>query len=273
MPVVFACAASHAPGLTAWTEAAPEDQRGRLFAGLDAMREGLRAARPDVVLLLTSEHWANFFETIGAFCIGRGETFEGPIEPWLRVQKTVVKGDPALSLAVLEHCYARGFEIGYSHEMKLDHGSMVPLHFLTPDMQTRVVPLMFNTLASPRATAARCVALGQALRPALDARPERIAVVATGGLSHDPGERRHGWIDTAFDGTFIERLENADLAALSAYTDADLLAAGAGTLELLAWLCLAGIMGDGKARLVAYEAIKPWATGCGVVAWDAGAAV
>ena len=26
MPIVFACAASHAPGMTAWTEAAPKEQ-------------------------------------------------------------------------------------------------------------------------------------------------------------------------------------------------------------------------------------------------------
>ena len=78
MPIVYACAASHAPGIRAWTEACPLDQRERLFAGFEEIKAGLTAAKPDVVILLTSEHWANFFEHHGAFCIGRGESFEGP---------------------------------------------------------------------------------------------------------------------------------------------------------------------------------------------------
>jgi 2,3-dihydroxyphenylpropionate 1,2-dioxygenase len=268
MPIVYTCAASHAPGLTAWADAAPAEQKAKLYSAFETIRDELQAARPDVILLLTSEHWANFFEHVGAFCIGRGETFEGPVEPWLKVPKTDVKGDPKLSEALLERAYASGFELSFSHEMRLDHGSMVPLHFLTPEMQTKIVPLMFNTLAAPRATPARCVGLGEALRPVLEAWPERIAIVATGGLSHDPGERGHGFIDTDFDATFIDRLTRADLPALASYRDAEIMAAGAGTAELLAWLCMAGIMGQTQPRLVAYEAVKPWATGIGIVSYS-----
>jgi aromatic ring-opening dioxygenase catalytic subunit (LigB family) len=271
MPIVYACAASHAPGIRAWTEACPQEQRGKLFSGFDEISAGLAAARPEIVLLLTSEHWANFFEHVGAFCIGRGETFEGPIEPWLRVDKTSYKGAPAFAERLLNHCYANGFEPSFSHEMKLDHGSMVPLSFLEKGAGWSLVPLMFNTLAPPRATPARCLALGRAIRPLLDAAPERIAIIATGGLSHDPGETNHGRIDTAFDNAFLNRLTNASLDELAAYTDAQLAAAGAGTLELLAWICLAGVMGERRARVIAYEPVVPWATGIGLVAYDAAA--
>mgnify|MGYP003705096451 CR=1 FL=1 len=96
---------------------------------------------------------------------------------------------------------------------------------------------------------------------------ERIALIATGGMSHDPGERGHGWIDTDFDATFIKRMEGADLQALASYRDSEIMAAGAGTAELLAWLCLAGIMGKTQPRLVAYEAVKPWATGIGLMSY------
>jgi len=268
MPIVYACAASHAPGLTAWADAASPETKSKLFAGFETLRDELTAAKPDVILLLTSEHWANFFEHVGAFCIGRGETFEGPIEPWLKIGKSDIKGDPKFAEAILDHAYASGFELSFSHEMRLDHGSMVPLHFIAPDMARKVVPLMFNTLAAPRATPARCVALGEALRPVLESWPERIALIATGGMSHDPGERGHGWIDTDFDATFIKRMEGADLKALASYRDSEIMAAGAGTAELLAWLCLAGIMGQAKPRLVAYEAVKPWATGIGMMSYS-----
>jgi aromatic ring-opening dioxygenase catalytic subunit (LigB family) len=268
MPIVYSCAASHAPGIRAWTEACPPDQKARLFAGFEEISNGLAAARPDVVLLLTSEHWANFFEHVGAFCVGRGASFEGPVEPWLRVEKTTFTGDPAFAERLLTHCYAQGFEPSFSHEMKLDHGSIVPLSFLNKEAGWRLVPLMFNTLAPPRAQPARCLALGRALRAMLDAAPERIAIIATGGMSHDPGEIGHGRIDSAFDAAFLKRLESAQLDELAAYTDADLAAAGAGTLELLAWICLAGIMGERGARVIAYEPVTPWATGIGLIAYD-----
>lgn len=270
MPIVFACAASHAPGITAWTEAAPPEQVAAVNKGFSNLAQSFAAARPDTVLLLTSEHWNNFFlDHASAFCIGRGEAFEGPVEPWLRIQRTKVPGYPALAERLLEHCYEAGFELSHSHELKFDHGSMVPLNFLTPAMSTRVVPIFFNTLAPPRPRASRCYALGRHLRAALDESPERIAVVATGGLSHDPGEVNHGVIDMEFDDRFMKRMSEADEAALCGYSDAELLAAGAGTLELLAWICLAGIMGRQRPVVVAYEAVKPWATGTGMLAYDA----
>lgn len=270
MPIVYASAGSHAPGITAWTEAAPKEQLDRFLEGYKSVQQELEAANPDTIVLLTSEHWANFFlDHIGAFCVGRGEEFEGPIEPWLKVEKSNITGNPELAAALLEHCYANDFELNYSDELKLDHGSMVPLSFVLPKSDRKVVPILFNALAAPRPSARRCLSLGQTLRPFLEARPERIAVVATGGLSHDPGEVNHGHIDTAFDQTFLDRMTGGDLEGLASYSDDDLLKAGAGTLELLAWICLAGLMGEERRpRLVSYEAVKQWATGVGVISYQ-----
>lgn len=267
MPIVYACAASHAPGITAWTEAAPAEQSAAVQSGFSSLATALAASKPDTILVLTSEHWANFFlDHASAFCIGRGDAFEGPVEPWLRVEKRSIPGNPALATRLLEHCYANGFEPSHSHELKLDHGTMLPLSFLLPPAPASIVPIFFNTLCPPRPTPRRCLELGRTLRAALDAAPERIAIVATGGLSHDPGEVNHGVIDTEFDARFIDRITRPSLAELAAYSDAELLAAGAGTLELLAWICLAGIMGAASPpRLVAYEPVKPWATGIGFI--------
>lgn len=269
MGIVFACAGSHAPGITAWTDSAPKQQSENFLGAYRVVKTQLSESRPDTILLLSSEHWANFFlDHISPYCLGRGESFDGPLETWLKVEKTKVPGDPELATQLLEHCYANGFELSYSFEMKLDHGSMVPLNFLSPEMKSRVVPLLFNTLATPRPTARRCLELGKVLRPFLERSERRVAIVATGGLSHDPGEKNHGLIDTAFDARFLENLTNGRLDNLGAYSDEEILKAGAGTLELLAWICMAGIMGERKSRVVAYEPIKPWATGMGIVAYD-----
>lgn len=268
MPVVYAAAVSHAPGIRAWAEKAPRHQFEAISSAFEVVRQRLHAAEPDILILLTSEHWANYFlDHISAFCVGRGDTFIGPIEPWLKVEKLHLLGDPTFATHLLKHCYDNDFELGYSHEMKLDHGSMIPLSYLALKPNVKLVPIMFNTLATPRPNARRCLALGRLIGELLARSPERIAVIATGGLSHDPGEKNHGAIDEAFDREFLSDLAGARLDRLAAYSDERMLAAGAGTLELLAWVCLAGIMGEAPATILGYEAVEPWATGVGVVTY------
>ena len=270
MPFVFAAAASHAPGITAWPDAPPAAQRDAVHAAFAQMRAELRTAQVDALIVLTSEHWANFFlDHIGAFCIGRGDRFSGPVEPWLNVDKAVVPGDPALATALVEAAYANGVEPSYAYEMEFDHGTMVPLHFLTPAMDVPVVPVMFNTLAFPQPTAARCFALGKIAGDVARASAQRIGIIATGGMSHDPGERKHGTIDTAFDRRFLAAMSSGDNAALTALSGADFTAAGAGAFELLSWVALRGALGSARGRVLGYEAATAWATGVGFMTFDA----
>ena len=94
MPIVFACAASHAPGMTAWTEAAPQEQSERFLGNYRRLGERLVAAKPDAIVALTVEHWANFFlNSMPTFCIGRAGHYDGPIEEWLRLPKARISGD------------------------------------------------------------------------------------------------------------------------------------------------------------------------------------
>ena len=43
MPIVFACAGSHAPGITAWTEKAPREQVDRFVESFHELQCGFRA--------------------------------------------------------------------------------------------------------------------------------------------------------------------------------------------------------------------------------------
>jgi hypothetical protein len=41
----------------------------------------LAASKPDALVAITVEHWANFFlNHMPAFCIGRADHYEGPVE-------------------------------------------------------------------------------------------------------------------------------------------------------------------------------------------------
>jgi aromatic ring-opening dioxygenase LigB subunit len=269
MPVSFACATSHAPGITAWAEAAPAEQKDALYAGFGELRDALAASRTEVLVLLTSEHWANFFlDHIPAFCIGRADKYRGPIEPWLKVDKAEIAGDPDLAAAIINAAYENDVEPSFAHELEFDHGTMVPLHFLTPKMDKPVVPVMFNTLAAPQPSARRCLQLGKIIGDVAARSPKRVGIIATGGLSHDPGERNHGVIATDFDHKFMDEMARGDVAALSRYSSEDFAKAGAGAFELLSWVALAGALGGRNGHVVAYQAVKPWATGIGMMLFD-----
>ena len=96
----------------------------------------------------------------------------------------------------------------------------------------------------------------------LAADDSRVAVVATGGLSHAPGERIHGEVDTDFDHEFLKRLTDNDAEGIAAYSDDELTARGLGTHELRTWMTLAGLCSERQAEVLFYEPIKAWATGC-----------
>lgn len=266
MTIVFAGAMGHAPGWVAWPERAPKEQRDKLEAGTRRMRYALETARPEVLIMLTSEHWTNFFlDHVSAFCIGSGIMHTGPVEPWMRMEKISIPGAPHLAGQILDSAYAAGFEPSFSQDLLLDHGTFVPLAFLMPDCEIPVLPVFFNTLAPPQPSPARCHALGSLIGEVARASDKRIAIIATGGMSHDPGELRHGWIDTDFDRRFLDAIIGGEGESLAQLSISDLAAAGAGAVELIAWIALAGALGRMGGEVVAYEPVRAWATGMGIV--------
>jgi 2,3-dihydroxyphenylpropionate 1,2-dioxygenase len=270
MPILFACAASHAPGMTAWTEAAPKEQAENFLGNYRKLGAALAAAKPDAIVALTVEHWANFFlNHMPAFCIGRADHYDGPIEEWLRIPKGRVPGDPQLAAALLDACLDNGFDPTFSDELLLDHATYLPLHFLNPNMAVPVVPVIINALTPPMPTAKRCFVFGQFLGKVLQESPKRIALIATGGLSHWPGEAKHGKINIPFDKSFLDALVARDRARLTGYTHEEInVEAGSGGHEIRTWITLAGAVENWQAKLLAYEPVVPWATGCGLVTFN-----
>jgi len=266
MTIAFAATIGHAPGWVAWAERASEEQRANLADAVAELREIVKAANIDRVIILTSEHWTNFFlDHISPFCVGVGDKATGPVEPWMKMGPTDIPGDTALARRIIDSAYAHGIEPGFAYELRYDHGTMVPLKFLFPEFDVPVVPIFFNTLAAPQPSPSRCFDLGRVIGEIARTSGDRIALIATGGMSHDPGELKHGWIDSDFDRKFLSQMEAGDVESLKAYSIADLGAAGAGTIELIAWIALAGALQKFSGRTLAYEPVVGWATGMGVM--------
>ncbi|MEO7711109.1 MAG: extradiol ring-cleavage dioxygenase, partial [Caldimonas sp.] len=86
MSLVFAGICSHAPGITGRAHLADPALKDALHAELYRLGESMRATRPDAVILIGAEHFANFFmNNMPAYAMGMADHYDGPIEDpkWL----------------------------------------------------------------------------------------------------------------------------------------------------------------------------------------------
>ena len=151
-------------------------------------------------------------------------------------------------------------------ERGMSHMVASPLPVLCPQFDVPVVPIFLNEYFPPMPTADRCLQLGVALRELLADRPERIAIYASGGLSHDPNGPRAGWIDEPLDRWVLERLERNDTDALKHLFTFDSDTMRAGTGEIRAWITVAGAM-QWPAKAVEYIAAHHGKTGLAFAYW------
>jgi len=262
MPLVFACAASHAPGITGWAGAADPLQASRYHDAYRRLGDMLKASRPDVLVMFAAEHWSNFFlDNYPAFCVGRAAHYLGPLEKSLNIEQTRVVGDPQTASLILETCFESGLEPSFSDELRLDHGVMVPLHFFSAP-ELAVVPIIINALTPPLPTVRRCHALGRIVGEVAERSDKRIAVMASGGLSHNPGTPTAGMIDQRFDQEFLRDFLANDAQRLCAYDSSAIDPAGFGAHEIRNWVAAAGAASNWRGRLLAYEPVPGWSTGC-----------
>ena len=243
MGLVFAAICSHAPGITGRAHLADPAKKDALHAELYRLGESLREARPDALVVVAAEHFANFFmDNMPAYAMGMADHYEGPIEDpaWLGIARTRIPGNAALSRRLIGEVM-QTVDVAFAEEWKLDHGVMVPLHFLTPKFDLPLVPANINCQGPPLTPLPRAWAFGEALRRAADAVPERIALVGTGGISHWPATPNSGKINEEWDREFLERWTRNDRAALTSYSDEETLRdAGQGGFEIRTLIAVAG---------------------------------
>jgi 2,3-dihydroxyphenylpropionate 1,2-dioxygenase len=271
--LVFAGVCSHAPGITGRKERADPALRDGLYASFDRMRRAMEAQRPDALIVIGAEHFANFFmNNMPAICVGMGDAYEGPIEDeaWLGIRHARMGGAPALSLRLIEDVM-QDVDLAYAQEWKFDHGIMVPLNFLTPRYDLPIVPVNINCQGPPLIPLHRCYEFGRALRRACDRAPERIALVGTGGISHWPATPDSGKINEEWDRVFLDRLLNNRRDELLAYRDDETWReAGQGGFEIRTHIAVAGATEGSTGELWFYAPIPIFAVGCTVAVMNLG---
>ncbi|API59835.1 catechol 1,2-dioxygenase [Tardibacter chloracetimidivorans] len=303
--IIFGVGASHTTLMN--TQWAKVDHLPRAHAFRNALgtaRTLLAEAKPDVVVILGSNHFRGFWlDLMPAFTIGVGD-----------IQSAGEHGTPAGTLPsdrpfALDLCRSlidAGIDIAFSDRIAIDHGISHAFQWVIgEDTPIPIVPIVVNCFAPPLPSLSRVVAVGHALRDAITAlgTDKRVAIVATGGLSHrlpfpdwrrpvgedeeflarSWSEGRHDWkqfevrrreivvaarpgTNPAFDRRFLERLEAGTLSSLASELSQPELeaAAGNGGNEIRAWLMLAAAMNDAPGRTLAYSDMPEWLTGMAV---------
>lgn len=244
--------------------------------GLDALREELRAARPDALIIIGDDQDENYSEE----CLPQLAVYCG--------ERFVTKGGSyrchaELAETILGESVRRGFDLAVSRKYPEDrlksHAHAQLLERLTPEGDIPVVLLFVDSIHAPAVEPSRCYAFGEAVRAIIDeSRPagERVAVCASGGLSHFSagfpyhtysGPHHYGSISEEFDRNLLDAMARGVGRSLAmSLSSGDLLEHG--DIEFRSWLTLLGMVGDAKATVLAYEPFYRAIMGMGVARWD-----
>lgn len=145
------------------------------FDGFPPIHQWLDKVQPDVVVVFYNDHGLNFFlDKMPTFAVGAATTYSNADEGW---------GIPTLPLKLI-----------------------CPDHEVAP---VQILPIDINTVQFPLPTAKRVYRLVKAVGEAIKSgdSDQRVAVMATGGLSHQLEGERAGFINKKFDLQFLDSME------------------------------------------------------------------
>jgi Catalytic LigB subunit of aromatic ring-opening dioxygenase len=256
--IVAAFGVPHTPNFPALVARdGPDCETARLYAEIAAR---LHAAAPDVLVIYTDDHFNTFFlDNFPTFAIGIAEETCGPNDQ-TPMPSYRVAVEASLATHMRAEAIENGFDLSLVQDFEVDHATLVPLHFITPEMRIPIVPVFVNGLAPPLPSAQRCFALGQTIGAAIASWPahKRVAVIGSGSFSLEiggpnipPGERA-GTPDPEWGLRVQGHLEHARIAELVAEaTTARLARAGNIAGELLNWIAMLAVVGDRKPIFIA----------------------
>ena len=217
------------------------------FDGFPPIRDWLATQRPDVVVMFYNDHGLNFFlDKMPTFAVGAAAQYSNADEGWGIPTLAPLRGHTELSWHLINALVGEDFDVVTCQEMLVDHACTLPLKLFWPegDCPVAVVPVCINTVQFPLPSARRCYALGQAVGRAI-ARwdsDQRVAVIASGGLSHQLDGERAGFINKAFDLQFLDSMATNPEWATQFSVHELVEKTGTQGVELLMWLAMRGAL-------------------------------
>ncbi|HKX29454.1 MAG TPA: hypothetical protein VJ302_17315 [Blastocatellia bacterium] len=245
--IVTAFATCHAPQLFTYP---PDEDPAQLDATIASMRElgeMLDETGPDVIIFLGSDH----LETFSMSCLPTFAIFAGSRAVAEFAGRSY---DLPIHREMAEEMLARlvraEFDMAYSEDALLGHTFAVPFEFVIAGRRIPVIPIHTNVYLPPLPSPRRCAALGRQIAEIVASRPERVAIIASGGMSHYPGTWKYSQPEFDFDRWLIAELEKGRIESLLDLTTEQL--DEVGNTELLPWAVMFGAIGSVPGELLQY---------------------
>ena len=204
---------SHSPVMLGAMEPADRQAEHEIRQGFENAGKWLREFSPDLIVMFVPDHLNGlFYDLMPSFIVGLDAegTIDWDIEPGaLRVPKDI-------ALNCVEWIHEAGIDAAFSHRLTVDHGTTIPLNYLTGGLDIYpVLPIIINCVAPPLPSFKRTRLLGEAVGKFIAQLDARVIVLGSGGLSHDPpnlpisevSEDAKEWMINHHDGTkeFLDR--------------------------------------------------------------------
>jgi protocatechuate 4,5-dioxygenase beta chain len=189
-------------------------------AKIERFRETLTVAEPDVLVMVGSDHFHQFWlDNMPQFLVGKAPWFDAN---WYNEEREFglprmrLRGEEQLAAHLLREGLDRDFDLAFSNELRIDHSVTCPIITLRPQADLPIVPVYTNIFAPPLPQPRRFVALGRAIREMVESweSDQRVAIIGTGHLSLELGGPRqfgeHG-PDPEFDRKAVEWIASGDI--------------------------------------------------------------
>ena len=268
---------SHSPNFPGQiAEPNPEPAIVEAAHDYELMRKRMAASRPDVLIVIASDHLNQFFmDNMPAFLIGKAPRAEGPFPHEVRTfgiapYRAQVEIDMAKSL--LQAAPKMGVDFSFSDEFRIDHAFTVPLNFIRPEMDLPIVPIFTNVMAPPVPPAQRFFTVGKAIRKIIAGLPsnKRVGVLSSGHLAIEIGGPKEGRSssDPEFDRRMMNLVGRGDVEnVIKEATWENMMASGNVTPGFLNFVLLMGLA-DGKAPSVSGVRFPKSKGSVPYMAWD-----
>jgi gallate dioxygenase len=248
--IVGSIAVSHTPTIGfAYDRQKRDDPAWKpIFEAFAPVERWLAQKKPDVLFFIYNDHVTSFFfDHYSAFALGIADSYAVADEGAGARALPPIRGHGALAQHIGTCLMADEFDMSFFQDRPLDHGCFSPLSMMLPHdpaWPCAIVPLQVGVLQFPIPSALRCYRLGMSLRAAIESYPEdlSVAMVATGGLSHQVHGERAGFNNPPWDAQFLELIEK-DPVRLTQMTHAEYARLGGMEgAEVIMWLIMRGAM-------------------------------
>ena len=248
--IIGGIGASHSPTIAFGKDAnkASDPNWAPIFEGFAAVRDWLIEKKADVVFMIYNDHVTSFFfDHYSAFALGVDSSYKPADEGGGARPYPPIPGHLGLSRHIGKALMADSFDMSFFQNKGLDHGCFSPLSMIAMDengWKGSIVPLQVGVLQFPIPNARRCYDLGRSLRKAIQSYPEdlNVAVVATGGLSHQVHGERCGFNNTEWDERFLDLLETNPEALTEMRLAEYATEGGMEGAEVIMWLIMRGAL-------------------------------